>query len=74
MTSTISPPPKKTKTAPRKTAQLGTKSASGKKEDLYSHIAAAAYYKAESRGFEPGYELDDWLEAEIELMGDQQKH
>ena len=28
--------------------------------------AEIAYYKAESRGFEPGYELDDWLEAERE--------
>jgi hypothetical protein len=30
-------------------------------------IAESAYLKAESRGFEPGYELDDWLEAEQEL-------
>ena len=27
-------------------------------------ISVAAYYKAEARGFEPGKELDDWLEAE----------
>ncbi len=32
-------------------------------------IALAAYYKAESRGFSPGYELDDWLEAEHDIMG-----
>jgi len=31
-------------------------------------IAELAYYKAESRGFEPGHEMDDWLEAEQELM------
>ena len=31
------------------------------------HIATAAYYKAEARGFQPGRELDDWLEAEAEL-------
>lgn len=31
-------------------------------------IAKLAYYKAQQRGFEPGYELDDWLEAEQELM------
>lgn len=30
------------------------------------HIATAAYYKAESRGFVPGLEMDDWLEAEAE--------
>jgi hypothetical protein len=29
-------------------------------------IAEIAYYKSESRGFEPGYELHDWLEAERE--------
>jgi len=31
-------------------------------------LAELAYYKAESRGFEPGHEMDDWLEAEQELM------
>jgi len=35
--------------------------------DLNGKIAELAYYKAECRGFEPGYELDDWLEAEREL-------
>ncbi|OAI01424.1 DUF2934 domain-containing protein [Methylomonas methanica] len=30
-------------------------------------FAEIAYYKAESRGFAPGYELSDWLEAELEL-------
>lgn len=29
-------------------------------------IAIAAYLKAEARGFEPGHELEDWLEAEAE--------
>jgi len=31
-----------------------------------ANIAEVAYLKAESRGFIPGYELDDWLEAEQE--------
>lgn len=30
-------------------------------------IAELAYTKAENRGFEPGYELEDWLQAEQEL-------
>ena len=30
-------------------------------------IAEAAYYKAENRGFLPGYEQQDWLEAEREI-------
>lgn len=29
-------------------------------------IAIAAYLRAESRGFEPGHELEDWLAAEME--------
>jgi hypothetical protein len=31
------------------------------------HIAVAAYYRAERRGFEPPGELDDWLEAERQI-------
>lgn len=30
-------------------------------------VAELAYYKAEKRGFTPGSELDDWLEAENEI-------
>ncbi len=33
-------------------------------------IAEAAYYKAEQRGFAPGYEEIDWLEAEREIDGE----
>jgi len=35
--------------------------------DRDAKIAELAYYKAEKRGFEPGHELEDWLEAEQEL-------
>jgi hypothetical protein len=31
-------------------------------------IAEAAYFKAEKRGFRPGCETQDWLEAEREMM------
>lgn len=31
-------------------------------------IAEAAYFMAESRGFEPGFELEDWLVAEREVL------
>jgi hypothetical protein len=37
-------------------------------EEISSHIATAAYYKAAARGFNPGRELDDWLEAESEFL------
>jgi hypothetical protein len=30
-------------------------------------IAEAAYYRAEQRGFEPGHELEDWLDAEARI-------
>jgi hypothetical protein len=32
-----------------------------------TRIAAAAYERAERRGFAPGFELDDWLAAEREV-------
>ena len=36
--------------------------------DRDARIAELAYYKAESRGFEPGHDLEDWCEAEREFM------
>jgi hypothetical protein len=38
-------------------------------EDKAYEIALRAYYKAEARGYEPGYEMQDWLDAEAEVMG-----
>ena len=37
-------------------------------EDKLSRIAVLAYYKAEARGYEPGHEMQDWLDAEAEIM------
>ena len=34
---------------------------------LDQRVAMAAYFRAEKRGFTPGRELDDWLEAEREI-------
>jgi hypothetical protein len=42
--------------------------------DLDTRIAELAYYKAESRGFEPGHELEDWFEAEQDLYGKVDQH
>jgi len=36
-------------------------------EDRLKNIEAAAYIKAERRGFTPGHEVEDWLEAEREV-------
>jgi hypothetical protein len=40
-------------------------------EDRLALIAKAAYFRSEHRGFQPGYELEDWLAAEAEV--DQRK-
>ena len=37
------------------------------RQDRAEQIAVAAYFKAQARGFAPGRELDDWLQAESEL-------
>ncbi len=36
-------------------------------EIMKQRIAELAYQKAECRGFEPGHEWEDWLEAEAEV-------
>jgi hypothetical protein len=38
-------------------------------EEIRRLIAEAAYFRAKERGFEPGHELEDWVEAESEVMG-----
>jgi len=38
-------------------------------QDRHRHIAEAAYFLAQKRGFAPGHELDDWLAAEREFNG-----
>ena len=35
--------------------------------ERYKMIQEAAYYKAERRGFEPGWEAQDWAESEREI-------
>jgi hypothetical protein len=36
-------------------------------EEMYRLIAETAYFKAKARGFEPGGEVQDWIEAEAEV-------
>ena len=36
-------------------------------KDREARIAELAYLRAERRGFEPGHELEDWLDAEREV-------
>ena len=37
------------------------------KPDARAVIAERAYYRAERRGFAPGYDVEDWLAAEREV-------
>ena len=36
--------------------------------EMMEMVSQAAYYRAEKRGFVPGLEADDWVEAEAEVM------
>jgi Protein of unknown function (DUF2934) len=36
-------------------------------QDAGRMIAEAAYYRAEKRGFAPGYDVEDWIAAEQEV-------
>lgn len=48
-------------------AEAATESRAFTGEDRYRMIAEAAYFRAESRGFAGGSDLDDWLAAEMEI-------
>lgn len=39
-------------------------------EQLQQAIAVAAYYLAERRNFEPGHEMEDWLNAEAQVLAE----
>jgi hypothetical protein len=50
-------------------ANTSTEAAAAPSEaELLELISQAAYYRAEKRGFSPGLEADDWLQAEAEVM------
>lgn len=36
-------------------------------EEIRRQIAEAAYYRAANRGFEPGGDIEDWLQAEAQI-------
>ena len=37
-------------------------------DEVRKLIAEAAYYRAKQRGFAPGHEIEDWIQAEAEVM------
>lgn len=55
------------KRADKAQAETETVSRAFSGEDRYRMIAEAAYFRAESRGFAAGNDLDDWLAAEMEI-------
>lgn len=57
-----------------KTASVAREPAPGwVEEDRLSRIALAAYYRAEARGYAPGHEMQDWLDAETEIDAGKEK-
>jgi hypothetical protein len=46
---------------------LIAKPAEPSNDETQRWIATAAYHRAEKRGFAPGYEVQDWLDAEAEI-------
>ena len=59
------------RTSQRSAAPLATSNVRAElsPEETRQLIAEAAYYRAKRRNFEPGHELEDWIEAESEVMG-----
>ena len=52
-----------------KKAKQAKKPSMSSQSDKREDIALAAYYRAQMRGFEPGGDMGDWLEAEREILG-----
>lgn len=50
-------------------AETASQQGGGEDAERREHIATAAYYNAERRGFREGNEVDDWLEAEKQIDG-----
>ena len=37
-------------------------------DELRKLVSEAAYYRAKQRGFTPGHEMEDWVQAEAEVL------
>jgi hypothetical protein len=64
---TAAKPAAKPQTKPQATF-TGNAQAEVSPEELRKLILEAAYFRAKQRGFTPGYELEDWIQAEAEVM------
>jgi DUF2934 family protein len=51
-----------------KSAFTGSGRADLSQEEVRKLVSEAAYYRAKQRGFTPGHEIEDWVQAEAEVM------
>lgn len=68
MASKRAPAKAPAKTTARPRGFTGNASADVSLDELRKLISEAAYYRAKQRGFTPGHELEDWIQAEAEVM------
>jgi len=54
--------------AKRKPAATPSRTPDPTNPEVRVRIEQTAYYLAERRGFSPGYELEDWLQAEKQVL------
>jgi len=66
-TTTKSRPSRKTANPPPQASEPAEMDQDRPSQDRQAMIAEAAFFIAESRGFMPGQEFDDWLAAERTL-------
>ncbi len=67
MTQKVAAMSKTSATGPQSPALIADDPSATEAEDRGQQIALRAYLKAADRGFEPGHEMEDWLEAEQEI-------
>jgi hypothetical protein len=60
--------PRKLVTEQRETPLASELRAPLSHDEIQALVRQAAYYRALKRGFAPGHELEDWVEAEAEVM------
>ena len=68
VTERRAPPKAASKNSAKPLTYTGEGRAEVSPEELRKLISEAAYYRAKQRGFEPGHELEDWIQAEAEVM------
>jgi hypothetical protein len=61
-------PPKAAPRSAKPSAFTGEGRADISPDELRKLVSEAAYYRAKKRGFTPGHELEDWIQAEAEVI------